>query len=822
MAQNPTVLKIRAEVENLEGLNRLKTAVRRISQEVKASNVDFKKQAANLKELASVTKNSINNLRSQRDAFIALRDSVDVTSKEFKEATLEIDKFDKALAKAEGRKQRGGRLGQVAKGVGAIAGAGVFGGPEGALGSAIGLGIGGVSGAVVGGAIGAQVGQFRKALGAVAEYGAELNKLRTALRGVSASQLEFEQALQIITNTSREFAIPQEIITRQFTRLQASVVGAGGSIEDTRKTFRGIVAAVRATGGSLQDVDSALTATAQVFSKGKVSAEELRQQIGERLPGAFTIFADSIGLTPRELDKALEQGKVQLSDFLTFSEELFDRYYDTSQAIADGPDAAGDRLTTTLRELNEKAAPELSRLGAQFQSFAENAARSLIGLIDKLGEIGRAIETSIVGEQIDVQREALAAAQRTLVSTDATQLQVDFARDQIARLQPIIDAYDFIGPPAPSSGGITPEEEEDTLDPDKIKDITLADRNAQIALLDLRRKNKNVTLEQIKSAFDLKRIAAEELPINKRAVALKKIDLAESQAIQNLNKQTYQDLLDIANARETIANKQQNLNRLLIEGRVNAGEITEEEGKRLLAQDKINQGMKDFDILVRNGKISVQDLRAALGAAFMPVETTPLDDFKKGLKEIFEEAMNVKEALATAGVQAVSDFGDAFADFVVTGKASFADFTRSVLQDLARIFARAALFRTLSLIPGVGSFLGLAGFADGGVFAKNKIVPFAYGGVVNKPTLFPMANGAGLMGEAGPEAIMPLRRNSSGRLGVEASGGGTTTVNVSVDASGSSVEGDSAQAAQLGKAIGVAVQTEILKQKRPGGLLAGV
>ena len=139
----------------------------------------------------------------------------------------------------------------------------------------------------------------------------------------------------------------------------------------------------------------------------------------------------------------------------------------------------------------------------------------------------------------------------------------------------------------------------------------------------------------------------------------------------------------------------------------------------------------------------------------MPIESTPLKDLKEGLKEIFEEAMNVKDALAQAGVQAVSDFGDAFADFVVTGKASFADFTKSVLSDLARIFAKAALFKTLSLIPGVGSFLGLAGFADGGVFAKNKIVPFAYGGVVNKPTLFLMANGAGLMGEAGPEAIMP-------------------------------------------------------------------
>ena len=61
--------------------------------------------------------------------------------------------------------------------------------------------------------------------------------------------------------------------------------------------------------------------------------------------------------------------------------------------------------------------------------------------------------------------------------------------------------------------------------------------------------------------------------------------------------------------------------------------------------------------------------------------------------------------------------------------------------------------------------------AMGNVFAKNKIVPYAYGGIVNKPTLFPMANGMGLMGEAGPEAIMPLKRGSNGKLGVQSSGG---------------------------------------------------
>ena len=76
------------------------------------------------------------------------------------------------------------------------------------------------------------------------------------------------------------------------------------------------------------------------------------------------------------------------------------------------------------------------------------------------------------------------------------------------------------------------------------------------------------------------------------------------------------------------------------------------------------------------------------------------------------------------------------------------------------------------------------------------------------------------MGEAGPEAIMPLCRGAGGRLGVESSGVGASNVVVNVDASGSSVEGDGDQAAQLGKMLGAAVQAELVKQKRPGGLLA--
>ena len=85
--------------------------------------------------------------------------------------------------------------------------------------------------------------------------------------------------------------------------------------------------------------------------------------------------------------------------------------------------------------------------------------------------------------------------------------------------------------------------------------------------------------------------------------------------------------------------------------------------------------------------------------------------------------------------------------------------------------------------------------------------------------LFPFAKGIGLMGEAGPEAIMPLRRGRDGNLGV-AGGGGTTNVVVNVDAGGTKAQGDAPRGDQLGKALSAAVQAELIKQRRPGGLLA--
>ena len=79
-----------------------------------------------------------------------------------------------------------------------------------------------------------------------------------------------------------------------------------------------------------------------------------------------------------------------------------------------------------------------------------------------------------------------------------------------------------------------------------------------------------------------------------------------------------------------------------------------------------------------------------------------------------------------------------------------------------------------------GAVSGLMPNAAGNAFSQGRVSPFARGGVVSQATAFPMRGGTGLMGEAGPEAIMPLARGPDGRLGVRAQGGGATvTINVS-------------------------------------------
>ena len=207
---------------------------------------------------------------------------------------------------------------------------------------------------------------------------------------------------------------------------------------------------------------------------------------------------------------------------------------------------------------------------------------------------------------------------------------------------------------------------------------------------------------------------------------------------------------------------------------------------------------------------SVDSLNESMDRTFGGDMKNKLNSFKDSLK-------TVGESMGDVVVKGIKGMEDALVNFVTTGKMNFRDLANSIIKDMARIAIQQTITAPFT------KFLGGLFNADGNAFDKQGLITaYAKGGVVDKPTFFRYggAGKLGIMGEAGAEAILPLSRGSNGKLGVQATGGGTSVV-VNVDASGSNVQGDEAEGRQLGSLIAAAVQGEILKQQRPGGLLAG-
>ncbi|QFT59657.1 hypothetical protein FIU94_12555 [Sulfitobacter sp. THAF37] len=121
-------------------------------------------------------------------------------------------------------------------------------------------------------------------------------------------------------------------------------------------------------------------------------------------------------------------------------------------------------------------------------------------------------------------------------------------------------------------------------------------------------------------------------------------------------------------------------------------------------------------------------------------------------------------------------------DGVVFDGMKLSDALSTVAEALMRTTYNAAMRPVTDhfgglISQGVGNLMqNILPFADGAAFSQGRVMPFANGGVVQSATVFPMRGGTGLMGEAGPEAIMPLARGSDGKLGVRGTGGGATVV----------------------------------------------
>lgn len=257
-----------------------------------------------------------------------------------------------------------------------------------------------------------------------------------------------------------------------------------------------------------------------------------------------------------------------------------------------------------------------------------------------------------------------------------------------------------------------------------------------------------------------------------------------------------------------------------------AGRALEDEMRTPL--ERLNLELERYRELLDRGDISLETYNR--GVSKVRDEMKAWGDETNGVTDLFKSSFQ--------------EMGNALSTFVTTGKLDFKSLVKTMLQGFAQIAFQKALLNIAGSLFGGSSFgagaaakvaggsLGTTPFsqqsvmlaqqiyAKGGVQSGPGISAFS-GQIVSKPTLFPFAKGIGLMGEAGAEAILPLKRGKDGKLGVGAAGGGSTVVNyISVDATGSKVEGDQGKSGELARKFADGVRAVLIQEQRNGGLLA--
>ena len=741
MAKKLETFTIAIDLKGLKDLTGLQRQLKNLEKVSKPVEGSFKLLTRSIKDVSKFTPRTISQFKQKERTLKALREEVKAGGVAFKRLGREIEANRKKLQSFNQTQPKGGFFGRLKSskfGVGGRAALGAMAGSVagnfGATGqmALTGAALGGPAGAAAGAAIGGVIDTV-KAASAAAKYAAEIGRLEIALKGVTKTQRDFAKAQKVISSVSKELNVPIGASTKQFTTLSASVIGAGGNVEDAEKVFRGVSEAIKATGGDAEDVQSAIRAMSQIFGKGKVSAEELQGQLGERLPGAVVKFADATGRTLPELQKDLRDGTVGLNDVMKFVVKLSDDHREAALKMANSGMDAGQKLTVAMQQLQLHLGRIMQPIGAFFQRLATGIVNSINRIIEGLGRlfgIGTENQRTKLENRVKQSSDAYTIAIRQGLdkSTDPRDI-AKFNRIKAARDVAMGNMQDFYAA-NPTETGTAASDFDDPVSEDKLNE-KLAKRQLQLGL---------ITQEK----FD-------QLQIDREA----------------------QLIFD---------------------------EMTEIQGE--------------------NFKMTLDQIKAKLRE-----NKNETYNFKEELRKVGESAMDLKSQIGELAVNGINKLADGFVQLAMTGKASFADLARSILADLQRMILRALFFKALfAFAPGLEKFFKfekggeIKKSAKGNVFAENKIVPYASGGVIDKPVIFPMAKGMGLAGEAGPEAILPLKRGKGGRLGVEASGGVSNIV-VNVDASGSSVEGNEQQGRELGRVISAAIQSELIKQRRPGGLL---
>ena len=599
-------------------------------------------------------------------------------------------------------------------------------------------------------------------------------EIETQTKSIAVLTGSVDKAKQIISELQALGAITPFTSTELIDaakRLNAFGVEANKVVETTRR----LADVSGATGAELQGL---VTAYGQVQAKGRLQGEELLQ-FQERGVALQVELRKMYGMTGDEFQKALSKGRISAEAV----EVALQRLTDAGGKYANGAVAQSDTLNGRLSTLQDS----FQRLAANIGTFFAPAFKFLISKTDEL--INR-LNRGAFGVQAEMQQRAGAEklsragvtertykdAQGNVYSTITGRL-VQAAKPRTTKANGAVGIPALLGETGGKSGGAKKDTTAENAANAAAKE---SERVAQV----IRDRLAEGQLLQVKSGLQDK-ISAAEISGDKMLGA----------RLQGLQKE-----IDI---------QYQYAQALAQEKNIRAQEAIIFEGNtKLVANQRDTQ--RDLATIQRQ---TDQERLTALQQAI---------EKQYELNTGVQNQLRLADSVANTLGQGMASAFTALISGADNWAASLQQIASKVLVDIANQLIQ--IFVIEQAVSAIKSFLtpfssstpiGAGGGTVGkfGTLGPNYgIKQFAAGGTppVGRPSL---------VGERGPELFMPGVRGSI--IPNDAMGGGSTSVVVNVDASGSSVQGDQAQGRQLGVAISAAVQAELVKQQRPGGLLAG-
>ena len=612
----------------------------------------------------------------------------------------------------------------------------------------------------------------------VVAVGTNMESLAASMRAaVGGNSALAAQGLAFVAQEAERLGIDLAVAEKGFVRLSAAARGTSLEGDAAREIFVGIAEAARAMGLSTEQQSGALIAIEQIISKGTVSAEELRGQLGERLPGAFQIAARAVGVTTKELSKMLARGEVLSEDFLPrFARELRATFGAGAIDQAAGPAAAFTRLDNAVLELKRTIA------GSGITDFFAGVAETITDMVAAIRRGGEELELLDAGAPLNAEdrqiriaaaRDDYTHAAHQIVRIDAKiekvrgilaeststwpilemmlESLIQFRSEQTSALQGAVETLGRLGRPA--EGGSSrrprssadPEPEPATAPPDGTAgQQSTAARKAEQLRRQINATRALTVEDRIREEIQAGLIEGSKVEVDRlieQARELDRINAANAER-RELDDEARRDeeartaaLRDAASLNAELAAAAAALGGPY-EAALHAAEAWRAEQERALAglaeQGHATEEMGEIvvDVYLHRIAVAAREARDEEAAAAED-RLRNATDFSSGVERALRDLKAETEdyaATAERGIRsAFQSAGDAIEQFVRTGKLSFGGLVEDILAGLARIQVERALVGLLDLIPIPTAGSGLFGVGTGNVHLPPTRTPHAGG-----------------------------------------------------------------------------------------------